>query len=244
MIDRRELAEMLPGVGPDAVAARYCPVDGHADPLALRQALLKALVARPGIEVLRARVDAVRPLLGGGFEAWAGGERRRGQRVVLTAGLNAPALADGLGLSAPVRPQRGQILVTERLPRFLDMACHNVRQTADGTVMLGDSKEDVGFDDGVTATAAQAIVQRAARTFPALRRARVVRQWGALRVMTPDGLPLYAQSRAHPGAALLTCHSGVTLAAAHAGEVAKALLSDTLEERYPAFTAARFGVAA
>ena len=34
--------------------------------------------------------------------------------------------------------------------------------------------------------------------------------------MTPDGLPIYQQSTAMPGAFLVTCHSGITLAAAHA----------------------------
>ena len=54
------------------------------------------------------------------------------------------------------------------------------------------------------------------RVSRAWRDARVVRAWAALRVMSPDGFPIYAQSRAHPGAFVATCHSGVTLAAAHA----------------------------
>ena len=62
--------------------------------------------------------------------------------------------------------------------------------------------------------------------------------------MSPDGLPIYAQSERYEGAMLLTCHSGVTLAAAHAGEVADAVLDGTLAERYAAFSPARFAVAA
>jgi glycine/D-amino acid oxidase-like deaminating enzyme len=45
---------------------------------------------------------------------------------------------------------------------------------------------------------------------------RVVRAWGALRVMSPDGHPIYDRSRTCPGASVVNCHSGVTLAAAHA----------------------------
>ena len=44
----------------------------------------------------------------------------------------------------------------------------------------------------------------------------MVRAWGALRIMSPDGHPIYDRSTEHPGAHLVTCHSGVTLAAAHA----------------------------
>ena len=50
------------------------------------------------------------------------------------------------------------------------------------------------------------------RIFPFLRGVHVIRAWSALRVMSPDGFPIYDQSRAHPGAFVATCHSGVTLA--------------------------------
>jgi glycine/D-amino acid oxidase-like deaminating enzyme len=148
-----------------------------------------------------------------------------------------------VGLDAPVRPQRGQILVSERLDPFLAIACHTVRQTADGTVLMGDSKEDVGFDAGTTRAVGSAIARRAVRMFPRLASARVVRQWGALRVLSPDGLPIYQESPTAPGAFVVTCHSGVTLAAAHALEVAPALLAGDLARDYAAFTADRFAEA-
>ena len=52
------------------------------------------------------------------------------------------------------------------------------------------------------------------------RARRLVRHWAGLRIMTPDGYPIYAQSESHPGAFVALCHSGVTLAAVHADEVA------------------------
>ena len=174
----------------------------------------------------------------------AGGERFVAEKVVLAAGLGTTDLAARLGLDVPLKPQRGQVLVTARQAPFLDVACHTVRQTSQGTVMIGDSKEDVGFDRGTTAGIGSGIAARAVRMFPALAEMRIVRQWGALRVMSPDGLPIYAQSEEHPGAMAVTCHSGVTLAAAHAGEVAEAVLSGTLAERYQAFSPRRFEEAA
>ena len=42
-----------------------------------------------------------------------------------------------------------------------------------------------------------------------------MRTWSALRVMSPDGFPIYDQSQFFPGAFVATCHSGVTLAANH-----------------------------
>jgi glycine/D-amino acid oxidase-like deaminating enzyme len=93
-------------------------------------------------------------------------------------------------------------------------------------VQIGDSKEDVGFDDGTTGDVVRAIAKRAVRCFPLLENVRVVRSWGALRVMSPDGHPIYQRSTMCPGASLVTCHSGVTLAAAHAKVLAAWVAGD------------------
>jgi glycine/D-amino acid oxidase-like deaminating enzyme len=71
----------------------------------------------------------------------------------------------------------------------------------------------------------------------------MVRNWGALRIMSKDGMPIYNESSERPGAFLITCHSGITLAAAHA-----LLLPLWLEERNDApalekFHEKRFDVA-
>ena len=55
--------------------------------------------------------------------------------------------------------------------------------------------------------------------FPMLSQLQLVRAWGALRVMTPDGKPVYQASANCPGAFAIATHSGVSLAAAHAGPV-------------------------
>ena len=242
LIDRAELAELLPAVGPEAQGASYCADDGHADPLSTLRALGVALGRQSRAVVRRATVKTVTPDAGG-FALRSAEGTCHADRVVLAAGLGSVELAERLGISAPLRPQRGQILVTERLPEFLPMATHQVRQTGAGSVLIGDSKEDAGFDRGVTPHIGGDIAARAIRAFPALKQARIVRHWGALRVMSPDGLPIYAESNWHPGAMLVTCHSGVTLAAAHAGEVAAAIAEGQLAARYPAFSPDRLSEA-
>src|SRR5260370_18213545 len=116
------------------------------------------------------------------------------------------ALAPLFGLSAPVEPQRGQILVTERAQRVLPMPTTTVRQTVEGGIMLGDSQEDVGFDTGQEPAVMQTIARRAVLSFPWLRDLQIVRGWAALRVMPPDGFPLYAHSASFPGAFTANCH--------------------------------------
>ena len=126
-----------------------------------------------------------------------------------------------------MKPIKGQILVTERMAPRLRYATHVVRQTAEGTVMIGDSHEDVGFDTTSTTPVMTKIAAQAVRMFPFLKDLRVVRSWAALRVMSEDGLPIYQESESHPGAFTVNCHSGVTLAAAHARALAPMIAKGT-----------------
>ena len=109
------------------------------------------------------------------------------------------------------------------------------------TVMIGDSKEDE-LDDRVQNFSVNAVMaDRAQRTFPHLARLNVVRSWTGIRVMPKDGFPIYEQSDTHPGAFVACCHSGVTLAANHAFEIARMVKDGALEpELVGAFTARRF----
>ena len=240
MIDRAELRAMVPQVGDAVVGASYCPIDGHANPLKLLRALHDAL-PRAGGDYLPGRsVDAIDH--DGGFTVRAGAERFTAAKLVIAAGLGSRKLAPMVGLDMPVSPLRGQIVVTERLRPFLDIATVNLRQTEEGSVMMGTSQEDVGFDNGTTQKVMRDIAAANLATFPLLRDANVVRVWGALRVMSPDGFPIYEESRTHPGAFAATCHSGVTLAGAHALELAPAILAGALPPALDAFTAGRFHV--
>jgi glycine/D-amino acid oxidase-like deaminating enzyme len=114
----------------------------------------------------------------------------------------------------------------------------------EGRVMIGDSQEEAGFDTSVDTGVAAAIAARAVRAFPLLARANVVRSWAALRVMTRDGFPIYEQSASCPGAFIVTCHSGVTLAAAHATALAPQVAAGALSRDLGAFSARRFDVPA
>lgn len=240
MLDRAGIVKLLPDIGPKIAGGSYCPLDGHASPLYLLRALMAAFQQRGGRYLPRQRIEALEAHAGGGFRITAGGAVHEAAKLVLAAGHGNAVLAPPVGLSAPVRPLRGQILVTERTSGFLTMPTTTVRQTVEGSVMLGDSHEDVGFDDGTRPDVMAAIAARAVRVFPRLAGLRIVRVWGALRVMTPDGFPIYEESRDCPGAFLATCHSGVTLAGAHALALAPYIAAGKLPAEFDAFGTARW----
>lgn len=244
ILDRGELARRFPTMrlGKEVAGASLGELDGHVNPLRLLAALHAAFERRGGQLRNGWPVTAIAPLPGGGFEICAGVHRARAERVVIAAGLGSTALAKMVGLDVPLRPQRGQILVTERLAPLLPVPASGLRQTAEGTVMIGVTQEEVGYDLGTTSSAAVRMTRRALRIVPDLAKARLVRQWSCLRVMTPDGDPIYASSPHHPGAEIALCHSGVTLASFHAGTYARALAQGALPDTLGVFHHDRFDV--
>ncbi|GHA15006.1 NAD(P)/FAD-dependent oxidoreductase [Oceanisphaera arctica] len=240
VLNAEQAREKEPALGPDIAGATWSPMDGHLNPLLLFRALHQAFELRGGNLVNGQPVQHIQPRLTGGFDIQLDDHRLQAGKVILAAGLGNKALAPQLGLHAPVEPNRGQVLITERLKPFISYPTGHVRQTGEGTVQLGDSKEDVGLNTGTTAEELAKIAARAIRMYPVLEKVRLIRSWGALRVMTPDGYPIYQQSAQYPGAYVVTCHSGVTLGAVHAGPLVDWLLGKDTDIPLEAFSADRF----
>ena len=234
-----EVKKMLPDIGPDVVGGSYCPLDGHVNSQKLLRALHAGFAQHGGRYLPGRRVDRIEAKDGAFRLSTQAGEVVAG-KVVLAAGNANMTLAPMVGLSAPMLPERGQIIVTQRTERFLDHPVVTIRQTDEGTVMIGDSKEEATDPAGMTAEINTIMAQRATRMFPRLAKLNVVRTWSAIRVMTQDGFPIYDQSRAAPGAFVVTCHSGVTLAANHALAIAPMIARGSLEPEVAAFSAGRF----
>ncbi len=231
----------IPEVGPDVVGAIFSPLDGHVSPLRLLRALVQAFANLGGKLSTGENVEAI-DHRGGEFHVRTQKGRYAASRIVLAAGLGNRTLAPMVGLHAPVEPVRGQILVTERMQPFLRYPTLHVRQTGEGVIQIGDSKEDVGFNDATTVKELGRIARNAERYFPLLKTVNVIRAWGALRVMTPDGYPIYDVSQECPGAYLVTCHSGITLAAHHAGTISDWICGAAAPADVQTFRANRFHV--
>lgn len=238
VVGHNALCREEPAIGPAVAGAILHRQDGHVNPLRLLRGLALG-VRRRGAAVLTGETVAAADRPGASFRlTCASGRIVEADRVVLCAGLGAATLGPALGFRAPVRPQRGQVLITEKLPRLLNRPTALIRQVDEGGIQIGDSKEEAGFDASTTLATTAAIAARAIALVPRLAQAQMLRAWGALRVMTPDGLPIYQRSPTMPGAALVTCHSGITLAAAHAR-----LLPDWLEATAAAPDLEAFGEA-
>jgi D-hydroxyproline dehydrogenase subunit alpha len=159
-----------------------------------------------GAEVLRAERDG-----NGAISAvvTSAGTVVIGGWVVNAAGPWAGDLARRLGAELAVAPRRGHVLVTEPLPPLVrrkvfeasyvgsvhqgdaERACSSVIEaTAGGTMLLGSSRESVGFSYELDAEVVAIIARRAIGVVPALAGARLMRAYVGFRPATPDRLPI------------------------------------------------------
>ncbi|WP_258092664.1 NAD(P)/FAD-dependent oxidoreductase [Salipiger pentaromativorans] len=236
MVGAEELRRELPWIGPEIPGAVHTELDRGANPLYLLRGLHLAIARAGGVLLPDHKVTRLAETGAGYTVETKAGTLSAGQ-VVLAAGLGNAALAPMVGLTAPVRPVRGQILVTERIPPFLNAVTSVIRQMHEGSCLIGATNEEAGYDTGTLPGAQAALAAQTLRLVPALEHVRIVRSWGALRVMTPDGLPIY--DRAGPGAWLITVHSGVTLAPMHCERLSAAIAHGALPEALAPFSASR-----
>ncbi|MCG5262786.1 FAD-binding oxidoreductase [Cupriavidus gilardii] len=243
LLDHHQAAALVPGLGPDVTGAIWTPHDGIVNPLKLLRAFHTAF-STSGVQYLPHHgVTDIVQQAGGQFVLTTTNGVVRARKVVLAGGLRNGDLGRMVGIDLPMAPQRGQILVLERTRRLLDTPMVTLRQNDEGSWLVGDSQEDAGYNDQVTTLPVLAtLADRAVRTLPALRDVRAVRAWSALRVRAKDGFPVYEQSSTHPGAFVVTCHSGVTLAATHALNLAPMIAAGQLPPELATFSTRRFHV--
>jgi len=243
ILDPQQVQDMLPNIrlGQEVSGASYSPHDGDCNPLRLLRAMHTGFQHRGGRYIIETRADRLSHDSQSFVTETARGNFRS-KKIVIACGHGINELAPMLDISAPNRPQRGQVLITERVEASLDMCVTPFRQTNEGGYQLGNSEEEVGFDDWTTLEITQQIASRAVKAFPQLAGVRLVRTWAGTRVLTPDKCAIYDESKTYPGAYVATSHSGVTLAAINAKHIAKWISTGETEPGFEQFSASRFDV--
>jgi len=181
--------------------------------------------------------------------------------VVNAAGTWAGELAARAGLALPVLPRRGFIVVTEPLPPMIRHKVYTadyvanvasgsagleistvVEATASGTVLIGASRERVGFDRTSSMKIVGTLAAQAARLFPVLAGVRAIRFYRGFRPYCPDHLPVIGSDARLPGLLHACGHegAGVGLAPATGYLIAQIATGQTAPVSLAPFDPARF----
>ncbi|MFG1816147.1 NAD(P)/FAD-dependent oxidoreductase [Kribbella sp. NPDC049174] len=227
VITPAEAFELEPLLTRNVTIGVHYPDDAQVQPVLAATALLTAVrdrggSVRPGVDALSVRTVAGRVV---GLETSAGG-------IACGAVLNACgpwAGAFGAAAGAPIQvlPRRGMILVTAPLPECVRHKVYDadyvgavgsgdadlqtstvVESTRAGTVLIGSSRERIGFDDSIRVKVMRELARKAVGLFPFLGDVPVMRAYGGFRPYAPDHLPVIGPDPRIAGLWHATGHEG------------------------------------
>jgi len=221
----------------DVVGLVECASDSSLNPMALVYGFVEAAKRNkasvyPQTEVTALLQDdsgAIRGVATAGSEILA-------SRVVLACGVWTPQIARTVGVTVPIKPRKGHILVAERTPTrarrklqefgYLmakfggkgkrdvepDMDTYGVAMvyepTGHGNFLIGSSREFVGFDTRSDLHVLRLLAKRALRFFPTIKNINVIRSYAGLRPWTPDHFPIVSPVPSVPGLYIAAGHEG------------------------------------
>lgn len=261
-VDARELTvtearALEPHITPSITAAVYYPQDSQVQPVIAAEALL-ASARRHGARVEQST------LVSGPIQNSDGaivgvstdrGDFRAGS-IVIAAGPWSGNVASTLGVTLPVLPRHGMVLVTSRMTQRVfhkvydadyvgavgsgDAALQTssvVESTASGNVLIGSSRQQIGFDGRLRPDTLTEIAAKAIRLFPFLADQAVIRTYGGFRPFMPDHLPLVGPDHRLAGLWHATGHEGAGIGL---GPITGELLAAMITGTEPAFDPAPY----
>ncbi len=245
LLDESDARREEPALGDAVAGALLIPAHGYVNAGALTRALIAA--ARTcDAHVLEGHVRHLAPR-DGGVAVETGRGALSADAVVLAAGSWSGRVGVADGTPAPVRPVRGQLI---------HLACDSARLRRvtwgdhcylvpweDGTLLVGATMEEVGFDERTTVAAISRLLSAATELMPSVSTASVLSVRAGLRPGTPDALPLIGWSQVIPNLMYATGHfrNGVLLSPLTAKLVADAVLDGVVDPALRSTSPQRFG---
>lgn len=246
-LDDAAVRALEPGVGAAARAGLLLPGQGFVRASDLTAALIEA-ATQAGAEMhAGVRVEAVRAA-NDGVKARCGDRVFEADYAVLAAGSWSSQDVFTPTAATPVTPVRGQLLHLRAAAPLASRVvwgsdCYLV-PWSDGSLLVGATVEQVGFDERWTDEGVQGLRAAARALLPASATADLEAVRVGLRPGTPDGVPIIGRASASPRVVFATGHyrNGVLLAPLTADLVA-GLIVDGCEPPELALTApSRFGL--
>jgi glycine/D-amino acid oxidase-like deaminating enzyme len=252
------LWELEPALHRGQLGGTFYPGDLQVQPMRAAAALLHHARRRgarlcTGTEVLAIVRDSV-----GSGGSVIGLETSAGQistpAVINAAGPWAAQLASLAGARLPVAPRRGVILVTEPVGPLVHHKVYAAKYVSDvhsgegslnvsavvegtpsGPILIGASRELVGFDTRVPSGVLGRLADAALALFPSLAGVRVIRSYTGFRPFSPDHLPVIGPDPSVPGLWHACGHEGAGICLAPvSGQLVRAAVTGTAPPVDPA----------
>jgi len=259
--NQSRLHELEPYLHPDISSGVFYPQDAQCQPMLAAAHVIRTVVQRGGEFISQAKVTRI--IVEDG--AVAGIETTRGTFkapiIVNATGTWAGELAELAGSHLPIAPRKGFILVTEPTKKYIFHKVYDsdyvanvassdadlqtstvVEGTRSGTILIGASRERVGFDGSMNYEILRTLAAQATSLFPVLRDVQLLRAYRGFRPYAPDHLPVIGQDAKVKGLWHSAGHegAGIGLAPGSAALITDAILGRASFMDGAAFSPARF----
>ncbi len=248
LLDTQEAQALFPALSA-VYGAIYAPEAARLDGRLMRDALRNA-AQRRGAELVLTEQAATLVWTGARVsQVVANGQTFSADKLILATGAWSGRVAEGLELTIPVYPQRGQILhmqgppASSNWPIVVGFHSHYLLAFPGGRIVAGATREsNAGFEVHETASGLQEVLQEMLRVAPGLAGASLREIRVGLRPATPDGLPILGLVPDHPNLLLATGHgaSGLQLGPYSGVLVAELALGHTPDLDLTPFALERF----
>ena len=261
VVNGAELRDLEPFLDPSFSSGVFYPQDAQCQPMLAAAHVIRTVVARGGAFVSNAKVTKVLVQ----DRKIRGVETTQGEFlapiVVNATGTWAGEIAKMAGSELPIAPRRGFILVTEPTKKYVFHKVYDsdyvanvassdadlqtstvVEGTRSGTILIGASRERVGFDGTMNIEILRRLAAQATSLFPVLRDVQLLRAYRGFRPYAPDHLPVVGEDSLVKGLWHSAGHegAGIGLAPGSAALITDAILSRPSFMDGTAFSPARF----
>ena len=263
LLDHKQLRALAPHLSDHLIGATYSPRDSKINPMALTFGF--ALSAKQmGTEILTGTAVLDIEVEGRQISAVVTSAGKIETHTVVNAtGVYASEIGRMLDVEIPIKPRRGQLLVTEARPGLLKpwLGSANyiaskfnpqlaeegaggvsIDQTQNGNFLIGSTREFVGFDKRTTVEGLKRIASRAVRILPDLKHTHLIRAFAGLRPYTPDGLPILGKVEQINGLIMAAGHEGdgIALSAITGKLISELVLEGKTDVALDSFNLERF----
>jgi glycine/D-amino acid oxidase-like deaminating enzyme len=262
-VSDKELHELEPHLTREITSGVFYPQDSQCQPMLAAAHILRTVRARRGEVITGATVTSIESHEGRvtGIRTTKG--NFSSPIVVNATGTWAGEIAKLAGTNLPIAPRKGFILVTAPAPRLIFHKVYDsdyvanvassdadlqtstvVEGTRSGTILIGASRERIGFDGRMNVQILRRLASQATSLFPVLRDISLLRAYRGFRPYAPDHLPVIGQDSIISGLWHSAGHegAGIGLAPASAQLITQQIIGAKTFMDPIAFSPARFQV--
>ena len=226
VVNKKEIHELEPHMAPEIEYGVHYPQDAQCQPMLAAAQILHHVRRNGGVIASHQEVLSIERN-GGSLTIKTPNQVWEADYIINASGTWAGEIATRAKTELPIMPRRGFILVTAPLPQYVfhkvydsdyvdnvassdaDLQTSTVIEgTKSGTILIGASRERVGYDKSINVDIIKKLAGQASSLFPILKSAQLLRVYNGFRPYSPDHLPVIGEDGNIPGLFHCAGHEG------------------------------------